>query len=214
MAPGSPPRKIEIDLAGSITVQNIPQYNQGLPDPHAEEEDYAGWKPGGYCGPTSLQMLAEFHGYKLTRDQIARTSARDGEISLDKGTMHGSEYIYAWDKGTARANIPDVMKKLGFRTADLRQGEDYSRLRYMVRRSTHLLVNVKGRVKFTDEGPSYKTGGHYMVLVGMDANDNPIVNDPYPWKAEQEVPVQRIMDRESFENAWSRGGAMWLKLIP
>jgi hypothetical protein len=46
------------------------------------------------------------------------------------------------------------------------------------------------------------TNGHLVVIIGFDANGNPIVNDPAAWT---DATVRRVYDRAQFERVWLRG---------
>ena len=46
------------------------------------------------------------------------------------------------------------------------------------------------------------TNGHLVVVIGFDADGDPIVNDP---AARSDAAVRRVYDRAQFERVWLRG---------
>ncbi len=210
------------DIPAEFEITNVPAYAQDLEDSHRDASTragYAGWKPDGYCGPTSVQMILEFNGTKMARDKIARTSVISGDIVLDvKKANCGQEFFYFYDNGSCRQNFEAVLRKLDFKATNIKTGASLQDLKSTIKNSRPALVNLKGSTKapiksLTDAYVYKASGGHYMVAVGYSAKNDIIVLDPYPWSekgldAEKRPPVKRVIPADNFLRAWKAGGAM------
>jgi hypothetical protein len=81
-----------------------------------------------------------------------------------------------------------------------------------VKRGVPLVISIAFGSGKLDGAPIKSTDGHLMVIVGFEANGDPVVNDPAAHPAENEV-VQRVYDRAQFERAWQEATAGIVYLI-
>ena len=147
--------------------QSIP-WSKYLSVPYYEQ-------PDSYtCGPTSLMMIMEYYGVRKTVNQISKYCAGIGD----------SPYY----DGIGPATIVSAAKYYGFPAAAQKYG--WSELKRAIEDNHpvigHLHITAGGNPRcYPDDTPLYSsfTGGHYVVVRGLqaDANGNVlyvVINDP------------------------------------
>ena len=108
---------------------------------------------GAGCGPTAMAMILRSYGYDVTPADVAQMFivAMGGYKTTEGGTC-----------------FPYVGRKYGL---TVRQTSSISAVTSALRSGIPVVANPHGPCDFTQ-------GGHYIVLCGIDANNNISVNDP------------------------------------
>jgi hypothetical protein len=115
------------------------------------------------CGPTSMAMVARGFHLGAGKSDAALIESLD---RVDDGQVN---------RATAPAGIVRMAAALRLR-ATVHRGFDGAWVRRVLRRGS--LVIALGRPRFLPQTEAH-TGGHYVAIVGVSANGDFIVNDPY-----------------------------------
>lgn len=178
-------RMIAAGAAGDKTrwnkVLNVPQRSQML------------YKNGGevWCSPTSTSMILAYNGVNLSvPDAVAATydTAYDGTGNWPFNTAFAAE---------------QGLRALVTRLPNLREAERY------IAAGVPLGVSLGWKVGELPGTAIPSSSGHLMVLVGFDAQGNPVLNDP---AAPTDAGVRRSYPRAAFERLWlsHSGGLVYL----
>lgn len=157
---------------GSSTYLDVPLYSQGR---------VGGRYPSGYCGPTTLKMVAEYFGIRKHVDDLALQRVGPGTP------------MYRPGRGSTHQGIATMAKHLGLKNSYLSYGRSFSWLQQQVRSGRPVIVGVKGNY-----APGRSSRGHITAVVGFTRNGDVIIND-------SGGGVRRTVPRRQFYNAWSRG---------
>ncbi|GMA16256.1 peptidase C39 family protein [Deinococcus metallilatus] len=152
-------------------VVNVPQRSQML-------------YPGGgevWCSPTSVSMILAQHGLNVTVPQAA-SGTFDRAYN---GTGN-------WPFNTAYAGALGL-RAFVTRLPSLAEAERYTAA------GLPLAVSLGWNKGELPGAPLTYSDGHLMVLVGFDAQGNPVLNDP---AAPNEAGVRRTYPRAAFERQW------------
>jgi hypothetical protein len=156
---------------------DVPPYSQYEPAYPAER---------GWCAPASLAMLLAYRSYPIDVPIVAREvfDARYG------GTGN-------WSLNVAFA------ASLGFRAAVVHL-RDIAHAHAFLADDIPLALSIAWTEGDLPGAPLPASPGHLVVLRGIDANGDALVNDP----AQPEISV--TYPREAFERAWlGHGGIAW-----
>lgn len=126
--------------------------------------------PGSACGPTSLSMILSYYGKGDTQSLVSDLWYVTGCTEAD---------------GTGHEGLANGAKKYGFPNAQWYYSVDQSWCRSQLQAGKPLLCHV---------------AHHYVVMRGMDANGNVIVNDP------AYNGVYRTMSWSEFATWWENSG--------
>lgn len=181
----------------------VPTYTQ-----RAHLGRYPRWDGGGasWCSATSLAMALDALGVGPTDDELAwvEPGPRPQVVHAVRGVFDAA-YGGAgnWSFNAAHAWARGVDAHVG-RARDLTDLEP--------RLAQGLPVVVSTR--FTREElpqAGYATGGHLMLLVGIDDAGDPVLHDPNSHLLAEETAVRTVYPRLAFEQAMARtGGACYL----
>ncbi|PNY82802.1 peptidase C39 family protein [Deinococcus koreensis] len=134
-----------------------------------------------WCSPTSVSMILAKYGVDVTVPQAAR------------GTF---DRVYGgtgnWPFNTAYAG------SLGLR-AYVTRLPNLAAAEAFTAGGTPLAVSLGWKVGELPGAPIPSSDGHLMVLVGFDAQGNPVLNDP---AAPDNASVRRPYPRAAFEKLW------------
>ncbi|GAA5501311.1 hypothetical protein Dxin01_01043 [Deinococcus xinjiangensis] len=152
-------------------VNNVPQRSQMI------------YPDGGevWCSPTSVSMILAGYGVNLTVPQAAHgmyDAAYDGTGNWPFNTAFAAE---------------QGMRAFVTRLPSLAAAEKYTGAGFPIAVS---LGWKKGELA---GAPISSSDGHLMVLVGFDAQGNPVLNDP---AAPNNETVRRTYPRAAFEKLW------------
>jgi hypothetical protein len=134
-----------------------------------------------WCSPTSVAMILAGHGVNVTVPQAARGTfdrAYDGTGN--------------WPFNAAYAGALG-MRAFVTRLPSLAQAERYTAA------GVPLAVSLGWKKGELPGAPLASSDGHLMVLVGFDAQGNPVLNDP---AAATDAGVRRSYPRAAFERQW------------
>jgi len=140
--------------------------------------------PGGgevWCSPTSTSMILAYWGVQVTVPQAAAATYDDAY----EGTGN-------WPFNTAYAG------SLGLRAFVARLPDLTAAERYL-QAGVPLAVSLGWKKGELPGAPIPASDGHLMVLVGFDAQGNPVLNDP---AAPSDATVRRTYPRAAFEHLW------------
>ena len=192
----SPPKRAVASPKTSTPVLlDVPQYSQYV------------YPEGGevWCSPVSTAMvLAYWDRYTDPAEPRVRAAVAGVFDWIYDG--HGN-----WPFNTAYAARDGVYEGYVARFTSLESVEGF------VEAGVPVIVSIAwGKGDLTNSGID-STNGHILVVVGFDADGNPIVNDPANDPASpQDSPVQRTYLRAEFEPLWleASGGTVYLIYPP
>jgi hypothetical protein len=149
-----------------------------------------------WCSPTSTSMVLGYWGDGAADCQTRVFAAVDGVFDwLYDG--HGN-----WPFNTAYAA---AQGREGYvvRFESLAQAEPW------LAAGVPVVVSYAWKKSDLTSAPIPSSNGHLAVLVGIDADGNPIINDP---AAASDADVQRAYDRAEWETLWlsTSGGTAYL----
>jgi hypothetical protein len=175
----------------------VPQLSQ---EAHARQ--YPQWGGGGeaWCSPTSTEMVVEFWGRGPSDDDLGWVDPSYADPSVDYAARSTYDAAYHgtgnWPFNAAYA------ARFGLDTF-VTQLRSLAEAEQFVRAGIPLVASIASRPGELDGFLfSGGTNGHLVVIIGFDANGNPIVNDPAAWT---DATVRRVYDRAQFERVWLRG---------
>lgn len=138
-----------------------PYINQYHPDGEAN-----GYTNGGAnCGPTSMAMIARAFGYGqgLSDAQLINQLGGYGHTSAD---------------GTSVNGIAAMAQAIG-KGAEIRgPGPDTAWIAEQLRAGKLVVANGDYYAMGSHDRSKIGSGGHYVAVIGLDANGNFLVNDP------------------------------------
>ncbi|WP_209717677.1 peptidase C39 family protein [Marmoricola sp. OAE513] len=184
-----PLRRTAVSLA-------VPGYSQMTHRGHAPQ--YGG---GGeaWCSPTSLSMVLGYYGRLPDPTSYAWVPKKYADRWVDHVARLTYDYAYRgtgnWPFNTAYA-ATRTGNAFVTRLTNLRMAERF------LRAGIPVIVSIKFGKGQLRNAPITATAGHLVVLTGLTAAGNPIVNDP---AAPTNKSVRRTYNRAEFERAWLRG---------
>ncbi|TSA80320.1 peptidase C39 family protein [Deinococcus detaillensis] len=151
------------------------------------------YKDGGevWCSPTSISMILAYNGVSFS---VPDAAAATYDTAYD-GTGN-------WPFNTAFA-AEQGLRALVTRLPNLREAERY------IAAGFPLGVSLGWKAGELPGAAIPSSSGHLMVLVGFDAQGNPVLNDP---AAPTNAGVRRSYPRAAFERLWlsHSGGLVYL----
>ena len=151
------------------------------------------YKGGGevWCSPTSTSMILAYHGVNLSVPEAASATydaAYDGTGNWPFNTAFAAEH---------------GLRALVTRLPSLSEAERY------IAAGIPLGVSLGWKAGELPGAAVASSSGHLMVLVGFDAQGNPVLNDP---AAPSDAGVRRSYPRAAFERLWlsHSGGLAYL----
>ena len=188
--------------SGARVSLRVPRYSQQI-----HRGEYPQWDGGGeaWCSPTSTSMALSFWGRGPTPRQYDWVNDDYAQPWVD----YAARYTYAWGyDGTgdwpfntayaARFGLDAFVTRL----RSLREAELF------LRAGIPLVATVSFGAGELDGAPLRSTSGHVLVITGLTAGGDVIVNDP---AAPTGKTVRRVYKRGQFENAWSdKGGVVYV----
>ena len=140
------PQILESNLPSAQLITGVPWYRQGRKE----------------CGPTSIAMVLNFYGRKVTKDEIARCVMSAGKFGTE---LEQLEYYAEQQQGLKTYRLYDRTK-------------DKSSMKYLIAQGYPLIAI--GRIPqnwHSKWAPLWE--GHYVVVVGYDdVTKNLIIQDP------------------------------------
>jgi hypothetical protein len=176
----------------------VPRYSQMV---HRGEDPEYGGGGEAWCSPTSLSMVLGY--YRRLPDPSTYTWVKSTYEQRWVNAVARSTYDHAydgtgnWPFNTAYA-ATRVSGAFVTRLADLRMAERFLRV------GIPLIVSIRFSPGGLNGAPISSTAGHLVVLRGISAAGNAIVNDP---AAPTSRTVRRVYNRAQFERAWLNGSA-------
>jgi len=147
-----------------------------------------------WCSPTSVSMLLGFWKRPV---QVPAAAAATYDPVYDGFGNWPFNTAYAASQG---------MQAFVTRMGSLRDAEAY------LQQGLPLGVSVRFKTGELPGSPIPSSAGHLMVLIGFDAQGNPVLNDP---AAKSDAQVQRTYPRDVFERLWlTHSGGMAYVLAP
>jgi hypothetical protein len=196
-----------LDGTGAQTVSNplttepielpVPAYSQEV---HARQ--YPQWGGGGeaWCSPTSTEMVVEFWGRTPSSADLAWVDPAIADPSIDEAARSTYDAAY---RGTGNWPFNAAYAARFGLDAFVTQLRSLAEAEQFIGAGIPLVASIASRPGELD-GFLFPggTNGHLVVIVGLDAGGNPIVNDPAAWS---DAAVRRVYDRAQFERVWLRG---------
>ncbi len=145
------------------------------------------------CSPTSLAMVLAYRGVDVP-------TARVAELVYDR-----EHDIYGnWVRAVHTAynlGVPGVVRR--FHDLDEAAAE--------IARDQPLIISIQAAPGDLPDAPYHQTEGHLLVLVGLDKNGNPLVNDPAAATADK---GRTTYPRDALAKAWLGHGGVAYVLEP
>ncbi|MGC9540960.1 peptidase C39 family protein [Streptomyces sp. UG1] len=173
----------------------VPRYSQEIHIGQYPEYDNGG---EAWCSPTSSQMIIEYWGGRLTREQLAWVDPS----FADPQVCHAARFTYDhqyegcgnWPFNAAYAatfeGLQGVVTRLGSLT-------DVERLIA----AGIPAITSQSFLEAELTGAGYGTAGHLMTVIGFTADGDVIANDP---NSPSNEAVRRVYKRREWENIWLR----------
>lgn len=163
------------------TVLNVPERSQMI------------YPDGGevWCSPTSTSMVMAYYGI----DVPVPTAAKGTYDAVYEGTGNWPFNVaYAAEHG---------LKGFVTRAASLAETEKY------IKAGIPVVASIRWKAGELPGSAIPSSNGHLVVIVGFDAQGNPVVNDP---AAADDDSVQRTYPRDIFEKLWlnASGGMLYV----
>jgi len=156
---------------GTVEVRGVPLYRQGGPDQHSPNGQ--SWRPQAYCGPTSFQMVMSYYGINKSRDYWGLTVP--GTTQQVRSGSRGQMYVY--NAGAVYPPMVAMAKAHGMSKSQIRNNLTIAGLKELVAQGRPQIVRIDGTIRYSD-GYSRTTPGHVIVVTGVTAAGNVIVQDP------------------------------------
>lgn len=195
-APPAEPRLVSEPLRRATDL-DVPAFAQM---PHRGHFPEYGGGGASWCSPASIAMVLAFWGVGPSVDELAWVGEGHDDPQVDHAARHTYDAAYGgcgnWAFGAAYAagfGLDAVVTRL----ASLRDAEG------LLGAGVPLVTSIAAG---PGELPGYAlpegTAGHLVVLRGVTAGGDPIVNDP---AAPSNAEVRRTYPRGAFERAWLHG---------
>jgi hypothetical protein len=194
----------------STLVLDVPEYSQEIHTGHYPEFDGGG---EAWCSPTSTSMILAYWDRGPTAADYAYVTAADPGHP-DPWVDYAARYTYDFNyqgAGNWPFNIA-YASRFGLEGA-VTQLRSLAEAEQFIKAGVPLVASLSfGSGKL--DGFLFKgTNGHLLTIVGFTAEGDVVSNDP---AALSDADVQRVYDREQFEDAWmtSTGGLVYLMYPP
>ena len=182
----------------------VPEYSQMI---HSGQ--YAQWGGGGeaWCSPTSTSMVLGYYHALPPASSYTWVDPSYRDRFIDAAARATFDYRYA-GTGNWPFNTAFAANRTGHafvtRLRSLREAEQ------LIQAGIPLVASIAFGPGELDGAPITSTPGHLVVIVGFQANGDPVVNDP---AAKRDRWVRRTYDRAQFERAWLNGSGGLAYLI-
>lgn len=140
--------------------------------------------PSGFCGPTSLKMVLEYHGIKKDINYLG-----DRDVG-------GATPVYTSGQGAGHQAMLDMLKHCGLNGSYMTHAKSIDWLRQQTAGGNPVVVSVRGNF-----GGGYTTSGHILVVSGVTSDGRIILNDSAGGK-------RRIVSGSMFLSAWNSSNRM------
>ncbi|WP_033282346.1 peptidase C39 family protein [Streptomyces sp. NRRL F-525] len=173
----------------------VPRYSQEIHVGQYPEYDNGG---EAWCSPTSSQMIIEYWGGRLTREQLAWVDPTYADPQVDNAARFTYDYQYQgcgnWPFNAAYAatykDLQGVVTRLG----------SLGDLETLIAAGIPAITS-QSFLSSELTGAGYGTSGHLMTVIGFTADGDVIANDP---NSASDPAVRRVYNRREWENIWLR----------
>jgi hypothetical protein len=186
----------------------VPAYSQAI---HAGEYPELDGGGASWCSPAATAMVLSFWGAGPTPDDTAWVDPAYADPLVDHAARQTYDDAYGgcgnWPFNTAYAACFGL-DAFVTRLRSLREAELF------LRAGIPLAASISAGPGELDGYPhAHGTRGHLVVLAGLTADGDPIVNDP---AAAGNDEVRRVYPRAQFERAWldGSGGVVYVITPP
>ncbi|SEM34033.1 Peptidase_C39 like family protein [Nonomuraea pusilla] len=205
LASAVPPRPVTTGRpsGGGAVELDVPRHAVELDVPRHSQHAHAGHHPhldgGGanWCSPASVAMVLGFWGRGPGPDELALMGDDDPAPAVDHAAAGVYDHSYQgtgnWPFNVAYAGRYGLS---GFVTR-LRSAAE---LELFARAGIPLVASLSFKAAELP-GSCYSTNGHLLVVTGVTAGGDVVVNDP---AAPDDAGVRRVYPRAAFENVWLR----------
>ncbi len=157
--------------------------------PRSQRQD-GGDIGGRICSPTSVAMVAGFHGASVPTRQMAAT------ILDPHYDIYGN-----WNRAVQGAFVHGVDGRVA-------RFSSWEAVRRVLATGRPIVASIRAREGEISGAPYTKTAGHLLVVTGLDAHGVVRVNDP---AAKTSATVQRMYLRADMERVWfEKGGVAYV----
>ncbi|MFF4061104.1 peptidase C39 family protein [Streptomyces sp. NPDC001668] len=173
----------------------VPRYSQEIHKGQYPEYDNGG---EAWCSPTSSQMIIEYWGGRLTKEQLAWVDPSYADPQVCHAARYTYDYQYAgcgnWPFNAAYAATFEDLRGVVTRLGSLTD------LETLIAAGIPAITS-QSFLKEELTGAGYGTSGHLMTVIGFTAEGDVIANDPASPSDEE---VRRVYKRREWENIWLR----------
>ena len=180
------------------TVLRVPSFSQMVHRGH-----YPRWGSGGeaWCSPTSTSMVLAYYDRLPPPRRYGWVPDGHTDPWVDHAARMTYDHAYDgtgnWPFNTAYA-APLAGKAFVTRLRSVREAERF------LAAGIPLVLSIAFEPGQLDGAPISSSDGHLLVLVGVRANGNVVVNDP---AADTRGRVRRTYDRSQLERLWLEASA-------
>lgn len=188
-------------------VLDVPRYSQMVHRGH-----YPRWGGGGeaWCSPTSTSMVLGYYGRLPAKKRYRWVPKDHTDPWVDHAARMTFDHAYDgtgnWPFNTAYA-APLAGKAFVTRLRSVREAEQ------LLAAGIPVVISIAFGSGELDGAPIGSSNGHLLVVVGVRANGNVVVNDP---AASERRRVRRTYDRGQLERLWleASGGLAYVITDP
>lgn len=185
-------------------VLDVPAYSQQL-----HRDRFPRYDGGGrsWCSPTSLAMVLDHFGalpgpedYTWVEDGPDRFVPHLARRCFDRGYGGAGNWSFNVAYAATRGLTAFVTRLRSFAEAE-----------QFIDAGLPLVLSLAFEAAQLD-GAGYRTDGHLMVLVGFDADGDPVVHDPASHTIRDNAAVRTVFARDQLERAWlgASGGLVYV----
>ncbi|OIK06801.1 C39 family peptidase [Bacillus sp. MUM 13] len=160
-----------------------------LPVPKKSQMLYMGGEV--FCSPTSVSMILNFWAEKINDPPLKKSVPKVVKGVWDKAYKGAGN----WSFNTA------YVASLGL-YAIVARLSSLKKLEQLILLGIPVIVSIAYEHKSLDGAPLSFTNGHLVVVKGFSDNGNVLVNDPAGATNDE---VEKVYNRNEFENAWLNG---------
>jgi len=141
-------------------------------------------------------MVLAFHGVKRSRNDLALTAVNAKGKLVQENVRSGAYkgQLYLKGVGAAWDGFVRMGKHHGFKNSELSQKGTLEDIKSRLKEGRPQIVSMRGPLRY-ENGGSWTTRGHIMVVTGMKGNGDLVINDP-------NRDGEKIISAQNFLNAW------------
>jgi hypothetical protein len=174
--------------------------------------------PGRLCSPTSLAMVLEFHGVKISTPKVAagvydHAAKLYGNWPFNTAFAHRASAVVRASRplrfpspprAVAPASVPTGLRGDGATLSSFVQhARSLADLEAEILAGRPAIASIRWQPGQLDGAPLPRSSGHLLVVKGFTQSGDVVVNDP----AVSPGQIERVYKRRQFHDAWLKRGS-------